>query len=80
MGACLFVGTKDVRASHGCKIEKISDEELFYLRSKWINKQNSIQMMLESYISNLFGCLKMFNQEFYEELIQVINNKINNLK
>ena len=36
----LLVKSNEVEASHACKIEKISEEDLFYLRSRWIDKQN----------------------------------------
>ncbi|MBT3727553.1 hypothetical protein HOG21_08115 [bacterium] len=30
----LLVRSDDVKASHSCKMERISDEKLFYLRSR----------------------------------------------
>ncbi len=72
----LFVRSKDVNMSHSCKIEKINDEELFYLRSKWIAKNVSLQMILNSYVNDLFKCLKMLNNEFYEELVESVKGRI----
>ena len=72
----LLVSSKDVNVSHSCKIEKINDEELFYLRSKGIKKQHSIQMMLDSYIVSLFKCLKMIDWTFYKNLMNNIKSKL----
>jgi hypothetical protein len=74
----LFVRSDDVKASHSCKVEKISDEKLFYLRSRWIEKDKALSMMLESYIKSLYKCLKMIDKDFYDEKTNFINNLINN--
>jgi len=72
----LFVWSNDVRASHSCKTERISDERLFYLRSRWIKKEKSISMMLESYPNLLYKCLTMVDNDYYMSLINKINSKI----
>ena len=72
----LYVATNDVEASHSCKMEKISDEKLFYLRSRWIKKNNALQMMIEGYIFDLFKCLNMIEWDFYEKLILKIKKKL----
>lgn len=65
----LLVESNDVEASHSCKIEKISDEKLFYLRSRWIKKEDSISLMLKAKIIDLFKCISMLDNNFYEKLI-----------
>jgi len=72
----LLVRSDDVKASHACKIEKISDEKLFYLRAKWIWKENALQMMVVAKIENLFSCLNMYSPKIYDKLIGNILNKI----
>lgn len=72
----LLVESNDVEASHACKIEKISDEKLFYLRSRWIEKNNSITLMIEAKIKNLFKCIKMLDKDFYDEIIKNSLKKI----
>jgi len=72
----LIVESNDVEASHACKIEKISDEQLFYLRSRWIWKDNALSMIISAKIFDLFKCLNMINKEFYEELIDNILKRI----
>ncbi|MGB2111461.1 MAG: SufD family Fe-S cluster assembly protein [Patescibacteria group bacterium] len=50
----LLVRSNDVQAGHGCNIEKISDEKLFYLRSRGVDKQNALTMMVIAYIETIF--------------------------
>lgn len=72
----LLVRSDDVKASHACKMEKISDEELFYLRSRGIAKQDSLNMILEAKIVDLFGNLDNIDTEFYKELKENILTQI----
>lgn len=72
----LLVRSDDVKASHSCKMERISDEKLFYLRSRWIWKENALSIMVEAKVKNLFSCISMFDNNFYEELIANILLKI----
>lgn len=78
----LLVRSDDVEASHACKIEKINDEELFYLRSRWLKKSDSVSMLIESKIKILFSCLSMIDKSFYwellEEILEITNNKLTN--
>ncbi len=63
----LLVESNDIDASHGCKMEKISDEELFYLRSRGIDKATALQIMLEAKIQTLLTDLeKQYPEEFSE--------------
>jgi Fe-S cluster assembly scaffold protein SufB len=57
-------------------MEKISDEELFYLRSRGIAKQDSLNMILEAKIVDLFGNLDNIDTEFYKELKENILTQI----
>lgn len=72
----LLVRSDDVKASHSCKMERISDEKLFYLRSRWIWRQNALVMMIEAKIKSLFSCLFMFDNTFYKELVEKILKKV----
>lgn len=71
----LLVESDDVEASHACRIEKISDESLFYLRSRWIWKEDSINMLIKAKISDLFKCIIMLDKDFYDELLESITRK-----
>ena len=70
----LLVKSNEVEASHACKIEKISEEDLFYLRSRWIDKQNASFILVESKVKNIFK--NMENEEIYPDLIEKILWKI----
>jgi len=72
----LFVSSNDVELSHSCSIEKISNEKLFYLYSRWISKDQAISIILESKIRDLFACLFMFEKSIYDKLIDDIMAKI----
>lgn len=73
----LLVRSDDVEASHACKIERISDDKLFYLRSRWIWKENALNLILEANIKSIFSCISMFDRNFYDELYNKILSEIN---
>ena len=68
----LLVRSDDVEASHSCKIEKISEKNLFYLKSRWIDEKDAHILLLEANIKSIFSCLSMINNIFYESLINKI--------
>lgn len=72
----LLVRSNDVKAGHGCNIEKISDEKLFYLRSRGINKNDSVTMMIQSYVETIFSNLESVDNQFHNNLIEEIIEKI----
>lgn len=74
----LLVKSDDVKASHACRIERISDDKLFYLRSRGIEKENAVSMMIEAKVVDLFSCLSMIDSEFYNNLIKNILEKVKN--
>lgn len=72
----LLVRSNDVQAGHGCNIEKISDEKLFYLRSRGVEKQNALSMMVSAYIESVFWELQTYDKDFHDELVSKIINNI----
>ena len=72
----LLVHSNDVKASHACNMEKISDEKLFYLRSRGLPKQDATLLMLESYIYKIFWGLEEYNEALYKELQAKVLEKI----
>lgn len=72
----LLVWSNDVKASHGCNIEKISDDKLFYLRSRGLEKNLAMRVMLESYIRNTFEHLEHVDSNFYHQLVEKILEKV----
>lgn len=72
----LLVRSNDVKASHGCNIEKMSDEKLFYLRSRGLEKSHATRVMIESYIRNAFGYLEHVDTDFYHHLVDTVSSNI----
>ena len=72
----LFVGTNDMEAGHACRMERISDEKLFYLRSRGVGRENALRIMLEAKIKDLFKDLESFDEAFYNEILELCIEKI----
>ena len=72
----LLVRSNDVSASHACNIEKISDDKLFYLRSRGIEKSDATSMMILSYIEKIFWGLREIDEALYERVTSEILEKI----
>lgn len=68
----LLIESNDVEANHSCNIEKISDEKLFYLRSRGIWKENALRMMIEAKVKDLFRCMFAYDSNFEEEILDWI--------
>lgn len=64
----LLVRSNDVKAAHGCNIERISDDKLFYMRSRGITKEDSLKLMIGSYFERVFSDLREKKPEFVEEI------------
>ena len=62
----LLVHSDDVEAGHAARIERVSDEKLYYLRSRGISKDDATVMMIESSVAGLFEWL----EEKYQETIR----------
>ncbi|MDR2411106.1 MAG: SufD family Fe-S cluster assembly protein [Candidatus Peribacteria bacterium] len=50
----LKVKSNDVNASHSCKVERISKEKMFYLKSRGISENEVVKLLLEANIKSLF--------------------------
>jgi SUF system FeS cluster assembly, SufBD len=72
----LLVHSNDVKASHACNMERISDEKLFYLRSRGLPREDAAVLMLESYISKVFGKLEAVSEELYTEMKEKILERV----
>lgn len=68
----LMIESNDVEASHSCNIEKISDEKLFYLRSRGIWKENALRIMIEAKVKDLYRCLFAYDNNFEQEILDWI--------
>ena len=66
----LLVKSNEVEASHACKIEKISEDDLFYLRSRWIDKKSAVWILIEAKLKNIFKYIE--KEDFYENFLEKI--------
>lgn len=64
----LFVKSRDVKAKHSCKIEKVEKQKKFYIESRWINAKETEKLLLLWKIENLF--------DLWEETWTNIKNQI----
>ncbi len=64
----LLVRSNDVKAAHGCNIERISDDKLFYMRSRGIPRDDSLKLIIGSYFERVFSELRGKKPEFTEEI------------
>ena len=72
----LLVHSNDVKASHACNMERISDDKLFYLRSRGLPREDATVLMLESYIAKTFQRLEEVNESLYIDLKERILERI----
>ena len=59
----LLVHSDDVEAGHAARIERISDEKLYYLRARWVPRDDAVIMMIQSAIYWLFSGLDRVQRE-----------------
>lgn len=62
----LVVHSDDIEASHALAVDRISDEELFYLRSRGFSRGDATGLLLEGAVSEIFEGLAKVDEEVYE--------------
>jgi Fe-S cluster assembly scaffold protein SufB len=72
----LLVHSDDVKASHACNMERISDEKLFYLRARGLPREDATVIMLESYIAKIFGDIQEVDENLYNEVKENILERV----
>lgn len=66
----LMVHSDDVEAGHAARIERVSDEKLYYLRARWIPKDDATVMMIQSSVIGLFeGLDGKYKNEILDKVI-----------
>ncbi len=50
----LDVRSSDVSASHWARIQKLDPKKLFYMRSRWLEKHEAEQLMIQWYVEQVF--------------------------
>lgn len=67
----LMVASNDIEASHAMKVEKIDENRLFYLTSRWIDKKTAENMVKESYINKILdGLPKAIFEKLKDEALK----------
>lgn len=61
----LVVHSDDIEASHALAIDRISDEELFYLRSRGFTRDDATGLVLDGAISQVFEGLSGVHEDIY---------------
>jgi hypothetical protein len=72
----LKVHSNDVKAAHACNIQRIPDETLYYLRSRWLPKEDATVLLLQSYIAKIFGKIRENDEGQYNTLEEKILKKL----
>ena len=61
----LIVHSDDIEASHALAIDRISDEELFYLRSRGFHRDDATWLLLGGAVSAIFSGLSELDEKMY---------------
>ena len=64
----LRIHSDDVSAGHATRVERISEEKLYYLLSRGLDKKQSTTILLESMVGSLFYRLKNISETLYDDL------------
>jgi len=67
----LLVRSNDVKAGHSCKIHRLDENKMFYLKSRWLKNDECSSLIVESYFENLFSPLKNNWVDFYSEFLNL---------
>lgn len=67
----LIIDSNNVKAGHAFNVGKISDEIMFYLQSRGLNKHQAIKIIIDSYFNEVF---ENFDEKIKEEYSSLINN------
>jgi len=71
----LDVRANEVVASHGAKVQKLDEDKLFYVRSKWVWLLDAQMLLLSGYFEQFFEGLEQ-SQSLTEQLLQRLKSKL----
>ncbi len=74
----LEVEADDVSAAHGATVGQLDPEELFYLSSRAISKDDAFKLLLKGYLYDAFSCLKLNNSSLIIKTLEDYFDKKNN--
>lgn len=64
----LYIDTNDIKVSHSSKTTRINEKNIHYLTSRWLDKDLSIKLILDSYFKNFFKCIEMYDKNLYDDI------------
>lgn len=70
----LLSGEEDIDGKHSSSIGKIDNDELFYIMSRGISKQEAIKMLVKAKLANISN--KLFDEDLKNRIIKRIEEKI----
>lgn len=71
----LFIDNNDVRASHGATISKLSQDALFYLRSRGMKKREAEKLVVEGFLESLVRQIP--DEGVRQRVFQALDAKVN---
>lgn len=63
----LIVHSDDIEASHALAIDRISDEELFYLRSRGFSRDTGMELLLQWAVAEIYTGLENIDKKTYNK-------------
>lgn len=71
----LFVHSDDVEAGHAARIERVSDEKLYYLRARGMPRDDATMVMIRDRLARLFeGLDEAEYAKIWEQVLEKIRN------
>ncbi len=70
----LEINNNEVECSHGCSIENINDESIFYLMSRGLSENESKKEIVKGFVNSLIE--ETQNKELIENINKLIESKI----
>ena len=70
----LLIDEYDVEANHGASIGKMSDDDLFYLMSRGLNKTEAFLLMLEGIVNPFIQAIE--NEDLKKKALENISKMI----
>jgi len=73
----LEILANDVRCTHGATIGKINEEEIYYLNTRGLNRQNAQRLIIKGFLQNVID--RVPDENIKIKLMKKIENKLNQM-
>lgn len=68
----LFVGSKNVKASHGASIQRLHPEKLFYMRSRGVSLETARTLLIRAYIQKTMQFVGLSDEKLQNEIENIL--------